>query len=305
MERKDYYRVNMKLRIFLNVVFALVLIFNFELISRGMLACGSLLLLVSCGKIIFDIFSTENFFDIFSTEKDKPISATICRSCAVSIRPNNQYCLSCFEKQEKLTVIPGVGQETARKLISIKLDSVSKISRASKIKLQNAGISEVIAKRIVAASKITQAKTTQSKTTQSKTTQSKITQAKRRTNEQWKCKICAVNLSWNRDYCTSCRPSHCNICRKPISISYDACISCVPNQKPNYLSDNLGPNHQRRLSTTSSNTHQRSKSSNSTNQDEKTIGVVGIAARVILLPVAIIGGIFFLGSSDNNTKGPP
>jgi hypothetical protein len=250
-----------------------------------MLACGSLLLLVSCGIIIFDIFSTENFFDIFSTEKDKPISATICRSCAVSIRPNNQYCLSCFEKQEKLTVIPGVGQETARKLISIKLDSVSKISRASKIKLQNAGISEVIAKRIVAASK--------------------ITQAKRRTNEQWKCKICAVNLSWNRDYCTSCRPSNCNICRKPISISYNACISCVPNQKPNYLSDNLGPDHQRRLSTTSSNTHQRSKSSNSTNKEEKTIGVVGIAARVILLPVAIIGGIFFLGSSDNNTKGPP
>jgi hypothetical protein len=42
----------------------------------------------------------------------------------------------------------------------------------------------------------------------------------------------------------------------------------------------------------------QTKQDNSTNQDERTIGVIGIAARVILLPVAIIGAIFFLGSSD-------
>ena len=271
----------MILGIFLSVGFGLGLLISFDLISTGVLACGSLFLGVLSAFFISGIVSIEN---------DKAIIATECRSCAVSIRPNNQYCLTCIEKQQKLTVIPGVGPETARKLISVKLDSVSKISRASKIKLQNAGISAVIAKKIIAAAKITQAKTTQ---------------AKRRTDEQWKCKICAANIPWNRGYCTSCRPSHCNVCRKPIHVSYDVCISCVPNRKPNYLSDNLGANHQRRLSTTSSNTHQRSKSSNSTNQDEKTIGVVGIAARVILLPVAIIGGIFFLGSSDNNTKGPP
>ena len=54
-------------------------------------------------------------------------------------------------KAGKLTVIPGVGAATAKKLVDAKLDSVSKVATAGAAKLVKAGIQAALAKKIAAA----------------------------------------------------------------------------------------------------------------------------------------------------------
>lgn len=56
-------------------------------------------------------------------------------------------------KIDALTALPGIGAATAKKLISAKIDTVSKIASAGSKKLQDAGLSAAVAKKIGAAAK--------------------------------------------------------------------------------------------------------------------------------------------------------
>ena len=50
-------------------------------------------------------------------------------------------------KIEKLTALPGIGAATAKKLVSAKIDTVSKVASAGSKKLQDAGLSAAVACR--------------------------------------------------------------------------------------------------------------------------------------------------------------
>ena len=56
-------------------------------------------------------------------------------------------------KIDALTALPGVGAATAKKLVTAKLDSVSKVASAGAKKLQDAGLSAAVAKKVAAAAK--------------------------------------------------------------------------------------------------------------------------------------------------------
>tara|TARA_B110001452_G_scaffold264973_1_gene268864 strand:- start:1013 stop:1627 length:615 start_codon:yes stop_codon:yes gene_type:complete len=56
-------------------------------------------------------------------------------------------------KIEALTALPGIGAATAKKLVSAKIDTVSKIASAGSKKLQDAGLSAAVAKKVGAAAK--------------------------------------------------------------------------------------------------------------------------------------------------------
>ena len=56
-------------------------------------------------------------------------------------------------KIDALTALPGIGAATAKKLISAKIDTVSKIASAGSKKLQDAGLSAAVAKKVGAAAK--------------------------------------------------------------------------------------------------------------------------------------------------------
>tara|TARA_B110000467_G_scaffold79044_1_gene71427 strand:- start:7930 stop:8586 length:657 start_codon:yes stop_codon:yes gene_type:complete len=71
-------------------------------------------------------------------------------------------------KIEALTALPGVGAATAKKLIEAKMDSVSKIAGAGSKKLQDAGLSAVVAKKVSAAAKAAEKAKTATKATASK-----------------------------------------------------------------------------------------------------------------------------------------
>ena len=101
----------------------------------------------------------------------------------------------------------------------------------------------------------------------------------------YRCRSCNVKIGMYKHYCKSCRREQELDAERSFSrYSTKPRSDYIPRTQP---IKNL-----------------QTKPISST-PNEKTIGVVGIAARVILLPVAIIGGIFLLGSSDNKTKGPP
>ena len=57
-------------------------------------------------------------------------------------------------KIDTLTALPGIGTATAKKLISAKIDTVSKIASAGSKKLQDAGLSAAVAKKVGAAAKV-------------------------------------------------------------------------------------------------------------------------------------------------------
>ncbi len=57
-------------------------------------------------------------------------------------------------KINTLTALPGIGAVTAKKLISAKIDTVSKVASAGSKKLQDAGLSAAIAKKVGAAAKV-------------------------------------------------------------------------------------------------------------------------------------------------------
>lgn len=56
-------------------------------------------------------------------------------------------------KIETLTALPGIGAATAKKLVSAKIDTVSKVASAGSKKLQEAGLSAAVASKISAAAK--------------------------------------------------------------------------------------------------------------------------------------------------------
>lgn len=56
-------------------------------------------------------------------------------------------------KIETLTALPGIGAATAKKLVSAKIDTVSKVASAGSKKLQEAGLSAAVANKISAAAK--------------------------------------------------------------------------------------------------------------------------------------------------------
>jgi hypothetical protein len=56
-------------------------------------------------------------------------------------------------KIDTLTALPGIGAATAKKLVSAKIDTVSKVASASSKKLQEAGLSAAVASKISAAAK--------------------------------------------------------------------------------------------------------------------------------------------------------
>ena len=199
------------------------------------ISISSLLLGVFCCWGLFLILFTINIISIFTFED--PIIVDNDTDEIMSL------------KIEALVVLPGVGQSTARKLIAANLDSVSKISRSRTIKLQNAGVKAVNAEKILSAARTIEFG------------------PYGENSELYKCKICAVNIQWNRGYCTSCRSSNCNICREPIAATYDVCISCAPNRKPNYLSNSLATNNSRQLSNASSHAKYKLKSSHSISKE--------------------------------------
>ena len=57
-------------------------------------------------------------------------------------------------KIDALTALPGIGAATAKKLVSAKIDSVTKVASASSKKLQDAGLRAAIAKKVSAAAKM-------------------------------------------------------------------------------------------------------------------------------------------------------
>ena len=57
-------------------------------------------------------------------------------------------------KIDALTSLPGIGAATAKKLVSSKIDSVAKVASASSKKLQDAGLSAAVAKKVSAAAKV-------------------------------------------------------------------------------------------------------------------------------------------------------
>jgi len=57
-------------------------------------------------------------------------------------------------KIDTLTALPGIGAATAKKLIGAKIDSVSKVASAGSKKLQDAGLSAAVAKKVGAAAKV-------------------------------------------------------------------------------------------------------------------------------------------------------
>jgi hypothetical protein len=57
-------------------------------------------------------------------------------------------------KIDTLTALPGIGAATAKKLVSAKIDTVSKVASAGSKKLQDAGLSAAVAKKVGAAAKV-------------------------------------------------------------------------------------------------------------------------------------------------------
>ena len=56
-------------------------------------------------------------------------------------------------KIDALTALPGIGAATAKKLIGAKIDTVSKVASAGSKKLQDAGLSAAVAKKVSTAAK--------------------------------------------------------------------------------------------------------------------------------------------------------
>ncbi len=56
-------------------------------------------------------------------------------------------------KINRLTALPGVGAATAKKLVAAKIDTVSKVAGAGSKKLQSAGLSAAVAKKVSVAAK--------------------------------------------------------------------------------------------------------------------------------------------------------
>ena len=73
-------------------------------------------------------------------------------------------------KIDVLTALPGVGAATAKKLVAAKLDSVSKVAGAGAKKLQDAGLSAAVAKKVGAAAKAVEKTKKATKSTASKAT---------------------------------------------------------------------------------------------------------------------------------------
>tara|TARA_B100001564_G_scaffold180470_1_gene151550 strand:+ start:149 stop:601 length:453 start_codon:yes stop_codon:yes gene_type:complete len=71
-------------------------------------------------------------------------------------------------KIDVLTALPGVGAATAKKLVAAKLDSVSKVAGAGAKKLQDAGLSAAVAKKVGAAAKAVEKTKKATKSTASK-----------------------------------------------------------------------------------------------------------------------------------------
>tara|TARA_B100000767_G_C19727179_1_gene520004 strand:+ start:373 stop:1221 length:849 start_codon:yes stop_codon:yes gene_type:complete len=73
-----------------------------------------------------------------------------------------------------------------------------------------------------------------------------------------------------------------------------------------YLLNTLGKRNITKHRSVSTKVQSRSNLTPSTNVPEsKAPSVIGKTARVILLPIVIIGGLFWLGSSDHKKGGPP
>tara|TARA_B110000467_G_scaffold153228_1_gene163353 strand:- start:456 stop:1019 length:564 start_codon:yes stop_codon:yes gene_type:complete len=71
-------------------------------------------------------------------------------------------------KIDTLTALPGIGAATAKKLMSAKIDSVSKVASAGSKKLQDAGLSAAVAKKVSAAAKAADKASSAAKKTASK-----------------------------------------------------------------------------------------------------------------------------------------
>jgi hypothetical protein len=151
-----------------------------------------------------------------------------------------------------------------------------------------------------------------------------------------KCRTCDVSLGRNKQYCQSCRQTNsqnstskfefdetpklqsknkpktgltyrCRSCDVKLGMYKLYCKSCKREQEletnRSFSRYSTKPRSDYIPRTQPINNPQTKPISSTPN--EKTIGVVGIAARVILLPVAIIGGIFWLRNSDYKKVGPP
>jgi hypothetical protein len=80
-------------------------------------------------------------------------------------------------KIEALTTLPGIGAATAKKLVAAKLDSVSKVAGAGAKKLQDAGLSAAVAKKVGAAAKAAEKGKKATKATATKATSAAKTTA--------------------------------------------------------------------------------------------------------------------------------
>ena len=84
-------------------------------------------------------------------------------------------------KIEALTALPGVGAATAKKLVSAKIDTVGKLASVGVKKIEDAGISAAVAKKISAAAKAADKVTGAAKNTATKAKSASKTSAKKAT----------------------------------------------------------------------------------------------------------------------------
>ena len=84
-------------------------------------------------------------------------------------------------KIEALTALPGVGAATAKKLVSAKIDTVGKLASAGVKKIEDAGVSAAVAKKISAAAKAADKVTGAAKKTATKAKSASKTSAKKAT----------------------------------------------------------------------------------------------------------------------------
>lgn len=85
-------------------------------------------------------------------------------------------------KIEKLTALPGIGAATAKKLVSAKIDTVSKVASAGSKKLQEVGLSAAVATKISAAAKAADKASSAAKKATSKAKSAAKTSAKKSTS---------------------------------------------------------------------------------------------------------------------------
>ena len=258
------------LGLILCVALGLYRLLYLDYLSSGSFICGILCLVPFIALLLWFIFG--DFGGSEAKENKVALSTTRCKYCDVIIGMNKRYCKPC------VTRIYGNGTSKtrtnniphSRSINKPKTELNTRKCRGCNVKI---GMNKRYCKSCRREVDLEQNRS------HSRDSTNPLNPAphhyRQKTFEKQlnthKCRGCDVQIGMNKRHCKSCRRAYGN---RTIKTRTDNILHSQAINKP------------------------QTKQDNSTNQDERTIGVIGFAARVILLPVAIIGAIFFLGSSD-------